>query len=323
MNEPLSKTQSKVLILDDCDNSKQGIKSFCDNNNLIALTSREGDPLGVLKSYVDLSAIFISESFSPHKQQGLELAAEIHFVRPELPIFFRCEKDTIEQFKNVFQNRGICCAYHIDNIDELKSALDENIFNREYPNALLRGIEEIAHSCLLGFFDDIEIEYTAPYLVKDRIIYGELFSLVSIESDWCKGCMMLQTTEDKLLDLVPPEKINSLDAENFRAVNDVLSEVTNLIWGGIKNRFLSMENTRKINNTQVPIIINHKNQYITFGTDCPLLCFHYTLRSKVDSDLEVTLYHKFIFNVNWAPEQFKDSSADIDAFLESGELEFF
>ncbi len=317
-------TKSKVLILDDSEEARNTIKVFCDTNNLMALTSRHEDPITVLKSFVDLGAIFISESLRRQGKQGFDLAAEIHYIRPELPIFFRCPADSVQSFKSIMLNRGICCAYQLSEIDQLKDELKANIFNQHYPNTLLRGIEEIANRCLTALFPNVEIEYSAPYLVKDRIIYGELFSLIPMESDWCKGYMMLQTTQERFIELADPEKIPGIsDQEDFHTVNDFLSELTNLIWGGIKARFINMENKHNITPAQIPIIVNHTNQYITFGTNTPQLCFQYTLRNKNNRDQPLTIHHKFVFNINWAPEKFRELESELDSIIDTGELEFF
>ena len=37
--------------------------------------------------------------------------------------------------------------------------------------------------------------HETPYIVRDRIIFGEVFSLIPLESSWCRGYMMLQTEE--------------------------------------------------------------------------------------------------------------------------------
>lgn len=319
----MTNTQSKVLILDDSEEARTAIKAFCIENHLMALTSRSDDPISVLKSFVDLGAIFISESIHRDSKDGLDLAAEIHHIRPELPIFFRCASETIELFQNIFLNRGICCAYQIDEIDELKNELKGNIFNQHYPNTLLRGIEEIASTSLGAIFANVDIEYSAPYLVKDRIIFGELFSLIPIESNWCKGYMMLQTSQNGILQYVQPDKISRMHNDDFRSVNDVLSELTNMIWGGVKTRFISEDDRKNIPPTQIPIIVNHANHYITFGTSTPQLCFQYTLKCPNDDTQDLTIYHKFIFNINWAPEHFKGEQNNLDAQLDSGELEFF
>ena len=54
----------------------------------------------------------------------------------------------------------------------------------------------------------------------------------------------------------------------------------------------------------MPLIVNHKHKYISFGTDNPQLCFLYTLTDET-SGRSVKLYQRFIFNLNWSPEDFR------------------
>jgi hypothetical protein len=38
----------------------------------------------------------------------------------------------------------------------------------------------------------------APTIVRDRLIYGEVYSLIPLEAAWCRGYMMLQIEERSL-----------------------------------------------------------------------------------------------------------------------------
>ncbi len=60
---------------------------------------------------------------------------------------------------------------------------------------------------------------------------------------------------------------------DFRAVNSLLGEVTNLIWGSFKNRYIGDASTSAVGTIQVPLVVNQQHRYISFGTDNPQLCF--------------------------------------------------
>ncbi|VUD56383.1 hypothetical protein TDB9533_02038 [Thalassocella blandensis] len=311
---------SKVLV-HDCDRDKEAaIKQFCDDNQLVALKASSNNVLDVLRSYVDLGGVFLSEDLDGEPGAGIKLGEEIHRIRPELPIFLRInsESSNIEDPKKAF-----CATYTIESIDTLKTIINEYIFCTYYPNALIRGIEEITCDTLHHFFDNVDINVSAPYLVKDRIIFGELFSLIPVESCWCKGYMTLQSEEGNVRKMVKAEKLNEEagDVENFRVINDVLSEITNMAWGTIRNRFISENCPASDVKTQVPIIVNHKNKYITFGTNTPQLCFKYTLSRPEGASF--SLYIKFVFNLHWAPEKFSENQPSVNELVTSGELEFF
>jgi hypothetical protein len=174
-------------------------------------------------------------------------------------------------------------------------------------------------------FKDVIVGVETPYVVRDRVIFGEVFSLIPLESTWCRGYMMLQTGEQAMLEVVKMDKTHvATDSANFRNVNNILSEVTNLIWGAFKNRYISDEDRNIHFHSQVPIIINHKHKYISFGSENPQLCFKYTLTDPNNSDSQpVIIYQRFVFNLTWSPEDFKENQASVEELVDSGELEMF
>lgn len=316
---------SKVLVLDSNESYFDRIKIFCDNNNLVGVRALEENVLAVLKSNVDLGAILLSEDYGGKVHGGVTLARQINRARPELPIFLRREQlsnldDLPEKDRKVF-----CHAYTIENIADLRKVIDEYIFSLVYPNVMVRGIKEITQSALEGLFRDANVETEAPYIVRDRIIYGEVFSLIPLESNWCRGYMMLQSGGADVLRVAQggahQAKLTSAD---FRSINNVLGEATNLIWGAFKNRYFSDEERSGNFKVQVPIIINHQHKYISFGSENPQLCFKYTLADKQDSTKSpAIIYQRFVFNLNWSPEDFKEVQASLEELVDSGELELF
>ncbi len=317
---------SKVLVLDSNKEYFDRIKSFCDNNNLVGLKALEDNVMVILKSNVDLGAILLSENYRGDVCGGIALAREIRDIRPELPIFLRREHDESLADLPEKEQKMFCAAYTINNISNLKAVFDKSIFSLVYPNVLVRGITEITLSALKSQFKDVEVSTESPpYIVRDRIIYGEVFSLIPLESSWCRGYMMLQTEEDSMLDMVKMEKTHmKVDGANFRHLDHVIGEVTNLIWGSFKNRFISDVEKYDHFNTQVPILVNHKHKYISFGSEDPQLCFKYKLTDTQDSSKSpLIVYQRFIFNLNWSPSDFKEIQASVEELVESGELEMF
>jgi hypothetical protein len=313
---------SKVLVLEDAAHCAARIKSFCDDNHLVGVKAQSENVMGVLRSNVDLGAIFLSERYGG-AADVVSLARDIHDVRPELPIFLRREaRDDLDDMSDV--DRSLFSqAYQIDAIDSLEPVIKESIFSLVYPNALVRGITELTRASLESQFKGVEITSEAPYIVRDRIIYGELFTLIPIESNWCRGYMMLQTEESPLVGFVEGQKTHIVaDVVNFRDINHVLGEVTNLVWGAFKNRFIDYEPLEG-RASQVPIIVNHLHRYISFGSEDPQLCFRWTLTDKSGSGQSMTLYQRFVFNLNWSPEKFKENETQVEDLFESGELELF
>lgn len=314
-------TLCKVLVHEAREDQAQIIRQFCEANNLIPLRCKDDTLFDVLKSNVDLGAIFLSESSGENFESGVDLCHQVHKLRPELPIFFKYDSALTEEENDQVNQLGL--SYDINKIDELRSALDLHIFSKKYPNELLRGINDIAIESLSHIFDNVSVQSSSPYIVKDRIIYGELFSLIPIDSKWCRGYMMLQTSEDNILDWVGSASLNEACERGFREVNDVLSEITNMMWGGIKSRFIAVEESDKKYSTQVPIIVNHSNRYISFGSDTPQLCFKFHVKQDQSPNKEIVIFAKFVFSLSWDPEQFSAGLPTVEDFVDSGELEFF
>jgi hypothetical protein len=320
-NVMTEKLVSKVLVLDDSHEYSHAIKTFCDENNLVALKVHKNRLMSVLQSNIDLGAILYSESYGDSPQENAEIALKIHSIRPELPIILRREKKATLDDVPENLRRAFCAAYVTSDMANLRKVIDEYIFCLVYPNALVRGISEITETVLASQLKTLTISVDTPYIVRDRVIFGEVFSLIPLESSWCRGYMMLQTEEEPILDLL--DRFSPSDASaNFRAVNSLLGEITNLIWGSFKNRFIGDMGAAPGWQIQVPLVVNHKHKYISFGTENPQLCFLYTLLDA-NSGRKVTLYQRFIFNLNWSPEDFKEVTYEVEDLVDSGELELF
>ena len=110
-------------------------------------------------------------------------------------------------------------------------------------------------------------------------------------------------------------------AADFRDLNDLLGELTNMIWGAFKNRFLGeVDPTRA--QVQVPLLVNHRQKYISFGSDNPQLCFVYELTDE-QSGRSVKLHQRFVFSLSWSPEEFSEIAEQPGASVGAGELDLF
>ncbi|OHX17007.1 chemotaxis protein CheX [Chromobacterium sphagni] len=316
--------RTKVLVLDDSAVYSGSLKHFCHEHELICIRPQRAGAdsvMSILRSNVDLGGIMLFEHYGG-KLQGLELARRIQAVRPELPIFYRREQSSSLAGLSERDALMFCCGYALSDLQMLRAALASSIFSRIYPNELVRGIAEMSKSALEMLFLRCEVAVQSPFLaVKDRIVYGEMFTLIAIESSWCRGYMMLQAEEAPLMGLLAPEAGQGMD---FRQLNSALGEATNLIWGSFKNRYAGGANQQSASLlTQVPIIVNHQRRYISFGSDDPQLCIKYQLRDRERADAPgVTLVQRFVFNLCWAPDEFQENPS-VESLVESGELELF
>lgn len=313
---------SKVFVLDNSSEYFERIKQFCDQNGLVGLKVNSANIMTILSSNIDLGAILLAENYCGTLNDTVELARQIHTSRPELPIVLRRMPESGFDGLPEPQQKLFCASYTIDDMSPLRKVIDEYIFSLFYPNALVRGIAEITSSTLASQFKHLSVSTETPYIVRDRIIYGEVFSLIPLESSWCRGYMMLQTEEGAILDVLGSDASTDETAATFRTVNNVLGEATNLIWGAFKNRFIADDDPGSHSTTEVPIVINHQHKYISFGSCNPQLCFKYILADESNGHF-IRIYQWFVFNLNWSPENFREIQASVDELIGSGELELF
>ena len=137
---------------------------------------------------------------------------------------------------------------------------------------------------------------------------------------------MLQMEEGKIMEAIAAKRalINPPEP-NFRHVNAILGELSNMIWGGLKNRYgtkTTQDSAGQVR-VEIPIIVNHARKYISFGSDDPQLCFKFTLLDQSGNLSPITIYQKFIFSLDWTPEKFAESNQSVNELVKVGELDLF
>lgn len=308
---------TKVLLYERNNQVMKSLKSFIKKNNLHGFrTNRKENIISILESNIDLGCVIICEI----DENYLAIAKEIKETRKELPLFIRRKKENIDCEIEDEYKTYIDGEFCIEGIDVLQSLIDKFLFNRYYPSEMVSDIIDTTINSLNNFFKGCTIDCETPYLVKDRIIYGEIFTLISIESSWCRGYMMFETSDEVLDSLI---RIKNIATEpGVDAVSSVLGEITNLSWGAFKNKYLA---SSKIDDSgvkvQVPIFINHMKKYISFGSNEPHLCFKYKLSNGISKS--VVLYQKLIFSLKWDPEEYKENGKELNKILEPGSFELF
>lgn len=323
MDHAAATIQVKVLVLDTDVEAAERLKQFCEAHDLVPVKVTPENLMPVLRSSIDLGAVFLGEAFESHSLAGFRLAQELNRIRPELPIFLRAMQ-ALEL--DDAQRRFVRHAYTLDELAGLAPVVRDSLFSLVYPEALVRGISELTLGALHGQFKDVSVVAEAPIIVRDRLIYGEVYSLIPLEASWCRGYMMLQIEERSLRRLQQHQlaDMDPVHKDSIRAINNVFSETTNLVWGAFKNRFIAYDDQALAKMTQVPIVINHPQRYISFGSEDPQLCFRYHLWDNLLQQGEpIELHQRFVFNLNWSPELFRENQANVDSMLASGELELF
>jgi len=313
---------SKVIVHDHNVEAAEVIRNFCNVNNLVGLRDTS-DIMALLSRNIDLGAVLLSEQEDEQGVSGLDLGVEIHRTRYELPIFLRRESSTTLEDLTPSQQDAFAGAFTKGDMSGLKKLVDEYLFNIHYPDALVKGVMDMTKTVLDSWCHDIKVVSNIPYLVKDQLVYGEMVSLIPLESDWCRGYMMMQIEEKDLLGLMENGNImTAVDNPDYHDINDALGELTNLVWGSFRQRYL-INNEILGNDTisRVPIISNHRRSYISFGTSIPQLAFKFRLIPHDDTRAEIQLYQKFIFNLNWDPDHMPMETESVDDLVDSGELE--
>ena len=60
------------------------------------------------------------------------------------------------------------------------------------------------------------------------------------------------------------------------------------------------------------------------GSEDPQLCVRYTMRDANDPDgPKLHIYQRFIFNLNWSPDNFSENESSVESLVASGEIDFF
>ncbi|OQY31872.1 MAG: hypothetical protein B6241_12890 [Spirochaetaceae bacterium 4572_59] len=319
MNEKVD-LKSKVLTFDTDISILPKLKHIFDENNISGMRSI-ADPEVVdviLNKNIHLGALFLN-----NRNDYILLAERLKHERPELPLFLRLENIEEEADIPAEKTQLFDGTFHITEKEKLSAMLKSHIFIRDYPSEMIRQIREFSVNGIKSMINGMNIYAPAPTVIRDKIIYGEIMSLIPVNTSWCKGYMMVQADIEELHQiLIQTGKNPHLSEDAEVEIPPLISELTNLMWGGFKTVFIKDgffdESGPDI---QVPIIINHKQKYISFGGDIPQLCFEYHLQDKLSLNRGTKIIQKFIFNLNWNPELVDEF--DFSTMIQDGSIELF
>jgi len=311
--------RSKVLTFDTDISVLPRLRTLFDANNLTGMRS-VADPAIVdiiLEKNIHLGALFLN-----NRQDWINLSVKLKELRPELPLFLRVEElgeiDDIPEDKLVLFD-GI---FHISEEEKIHTFLNDHIFIRDYPVDMIRHIHDFSMNAFKFMIPEAQVQSHAPLIIRDKIIYGEITSLIPINTNWCRGYMMIQTELEELHHLLTTFNSPAFEGSLDEVVPPVISELTNLMWGGFKTVFLKdgfLEGTGP--DIQVPILVNHKMKNISFGGDIPQLCFEYILSNPIGLNRKAKIVQKFIFNLNWSPDLVAEY--DFQELVDTGTIELF
>ena len=321
----MSKVEARVLVLDHRDEERERLRAVLGEHHLQGIVAETEDHLfDLLAANIELSAVFLSQDDRTLGSAAFSTLRNLHYQRAELPIFFR-SSDTQKMPKLDQEAESLCAfVYRSNELEGLQAAIPRYIFSTFYPLTLIREFQSITMDAFSGLIGNIEVVAQSPYLIHDRIIYGQICSLIRLSSDWCNGYMMLQAPETELLQTVTSGRTPLLNSQiSFRSGHDVLGELTNLIWGQIKATVLDAHDQgRRGLVAELPLIINENRKYLTFGATEPALCLSYKIREADTGDLLLEVHQKFLFTMTWRPEVYLENPAVLENLLAQGELTF-
>ena len=314
---------AKVLLLEHDSVHYPRLLEFCESLGLVTVPCAAADAMDALAQHKDLAGALLAEDLPcDGSTDSLPLAIKLHRQRPELPIFLR---RTTGRPLSADEARAATHPWASDDIEGLRAHIDRSLFGLRYPTVLVSGILDLSLEALRSMFPNAEVEAEPPYVVHDRIIYGQVSTLIALESTWCRGYMMLQTEESALRQgMAQGMGYEGVGGDlGFRELNQLLGETTNLIWGAFKNRYIPPQAFAN-HQTQVPIVINHEQKYISFGSQDPQLCIRYQLSDpRRPRQRPLVIVQRFIFNLLFEAESFTEFVHPAAAAAATGELELF
>ena len=313
---------AKVLLLEHDAVQYPRLLEFCESLGLVSVPCAAADAMDALSQHKDLAGVLLAEDLPCDGPDSLPLAIKLHRQRPELPIFLR---RTSARPLNADESRAVTHPWATEDIEALRAHIDRSLFGLRYPTVLVHGILDLSLDALRSMFPNAEVEAEPPYVVHDRIIYGQVSTLIALESTWCRGYMMLQTEEGALRQgMAQGMGYEGVGGDlGFRELNNLLGETTNLIWGAFKNRYIPPQAFAN-QQTQVPIVINHEQKYISFGSQDPQLCIRYQLSDpRRPRQRPLVIVQRFIFNLLFEAEAFTEFAQPAQAAAATGELELF
>jgi len=321
-----NKPVSKLLLLESDTARAEAIAQIGAAQDCACVPVRREALSAALKTHYDLGGVLLGEDFGGSLDAAAAVAVALEAERPELPVVLRRAANEHSDALPEPLRRLPCASWHESDPETLIAALEAHVFSHDYPDPLVDGITDMTLGRLRGLFAGLEVNWDTPSIVRDRIIFGEVLTLIPIETGWCRGWLLMQTEEMPLIELLPPRSGRD-EASDFRDVNGVLAELTNLVWGAFRNRYLGSARAADEAGwgraqVQVPLLINHRRRYLSFGSDNPQLCIKYRLTCP-NTGREVVIDQRFVFSLSWSPEDFTESEQDVGPMVESGELELF
>lgn len=311
-----------VLVYEQSFTAVELIRAVAKDCNLIQPKSQTGNILGILQNTnftdSDICAVFLCEEVDEHGLTGFEIAQIIHKERSNVPIFMRLENGRSENDLTHEQRNVIVGCYTELESEKLRNHTDKFLYGFYFPNPLVDIFIRSGLDVLSSTFKGCEIRTSKPFLVYDHIITTEYTSILPAHFGFGNGILTFLMKESDAHELIAHGhtalKIQQTDNDY---VNQLVSEVMNQYWGQVRilcNQLFGEFEDKK--NIYLPMVVNHKKNYINFGNHIPQLCFRYVLLRGGSIPEPFIVEFKIMFNTVFKKEDFpapREIQPDSDA----------
>lgn len=329
MSDNLDRVETKVLIHDSSLEAITAIRSLCDTPKIVRIKSVDVDVLEFFANpsivHSDISAIFLTELPDQQGLTGIHIAEKINQIRGALPIFIR--RSTGEPATFTEENlRLFAGSYTLEEPDQLKHLVDKYLFATHYPLILVNLIRKTGEMTIRALLKNVEVTATTPVLIRDYITSNSIVGKIPINLACGKGYLSFKAREDDLAMLVcgGNTALNPSSTEP-REYQQLVSELTNLMWGGLRKELPAASPTKDEQaplSAEIPIVSDFIRKSINFGGCMPQLSFRYLIYRQQNPSIPLIFDFTILFNIRWAPEHLQDlESLSVDQAIESGELE--
>jgi hypothetical protein len=299
-----------ILVYDNDDEAVNLIETLSSEGKI---ETSEQDGISILESIAlsdltqsDICAVFLSENFDSDGLTGFHIAAKIHRLRSNIPIFMRLDgQRTINDIPTEHRQLITGC-YNTCDPAQLKKITDSFLYGYFFPNRLVDILLDAGLFTLKSAIKHCEIRPSRPFLIYDYTLAAEFTSILPIQLPFGNGSLTFSINENDALTLIKNEH-TSLQKDQFSIdhCNQLISEITNQFWGKVRRMCAPVYGRDQLRSpVYIPLVVNHKMKYINFGNNTPQLCFRYLLIRDHLIPEGISVGFKIIFNSILRPNDF-------------------
>lgn len=304
-----------ILVYDTNEDAVALIRSIAAEGNLVVPKKDVCDVSKLVSceefSNTDICAMFLTEELDEHGLSGFDIAMQIHKSRSNVPIFMRLLNNRSINDLDIEQQKRIAGCYSTSEPEKLKNYTDKFLYGFYFPNDLVDIFVKAGSSVLNTAFKGCEIREAKPYLVYDHLITTEYTSILPVQFTFGNGTLTLHLKEADAQSLIANDH-TALDSSQTSndCLNQLISELMNLYWGKVRYESESKYSLDEQRNpVSIPVVVNHKRNYINFGNHTPQLCFRYVLLRDASLLEPIIVEFKMMFNSVLRPADFIENKA--------------